>query len=120
MPYDRCPAGQGQAKVCSALYLAPQYAVEHDDSHRNKDRDVLKSLFAEHADILQMGKAKHDRQHAQGDDDRINQTLFVGHYGIPENRSKGGARRQCAVMLPARAGPDTTLPATAPATKRLG
>jgi hypothetical protein len=75
----------------SAPDFAAQYAVQNHHGNGDEYRNVLKGFFAEHADVLQVGKAQHDRQDAQGDDDRIDKTLFVSHYGIPEKpvKSKG-------------------------------
>ncbi|RML74016.1 hypothetical protein ALQ91_102038 [Pseudomonas syringae pv. syringae] len=65
-----------------ALDLAPHDAVEDHYQHRNADGDVLKGLFGDGTAVLQMRQAQHDRQNAEGDQNRVNQTLLVGHNGF--------------------------------------
>ncbi|RMP38379.1 hypothetical protein ALQ23_04565 [Pseudomonas syringae pv. antirrhini] len=62
-----------------ALDLATHDPVEYHDQYGHADGNVLKGLFSDDAAVLQMRQAEHDRQNAEGDQKRVNQTLFVGH-----------------------------------------
>ncbi|RMR51069.1 hypothetical protein ALP85_102325 [Pseudomonas syringae pv. syringae] len=65
-----------------ALDLATHDAVEDHHQHRHADCNVLKGLFGDGTAVLQMRQAQHDRQNAEGDQNRVNQTLLVGHNGF--------------------------------------
>ncbi|RMS07370.1 hypothetical protein ALP73_101895 [Pseudomonas coronafaciens pv. garcae] len=94
IPGDKrgCPAPDRLPQNLT-LYLATHDPIEDHDQYRHADCDVLKGLFGDSTGVLQMRQAKHDRQNAKGDQNRVNQTLFVGHNSFLEahERAVGAA-----------------------------
>ncbi|KPX50273.1 hypothetical protein ALO68_102116 [Pseudomonas syringae pv. helianthi] len=65
-----------------SLDLATHDPVEDHDQNGHADGDILKGLFSNSTTVLQVRQAQHDRQNAEGDQNRVNQTLLVGHNGF--------------------------------------
>ncbi|RMV13603.1 hypothetical protein ALP12_04710 [Pseudomonas savastanoi pv. phaseolicola] len=70
------------------LDLAAHDPVKNHDQYGHADCDVLKGFFGDDTAVLQVRQAQHDRQNAEGDQNRVNQTLLVGHNGFLNARER--------------------------------